>query len=338
MALAVPNLSIIIPSFHPLLSAAAIGVVQRLASVNVAFFSCSSFEHVLQLVNHARAHLGEILSAVEFLDAEGLACVKENAGLQSPLPDPAPFYVLIETHGSNMDHDQEKLQVGFFFFFRVRLCSLSIHHLCQSRFVPALLIDPANSIQSFVEVAMDKQVATDGTVAQDGRQGAAIWQVRERISESLQHDGWVYKYDVSLPLKSFYELVELMRQRVSGLAKRCVGFGHLGDGKAGGLEERRKERSRRHQRANSQSLCVPSSCPVSVPQTSLLATYFIDHLLFISSYSRPGNLHLNVTSREPRDELLARIEPFIYEFTAKCRGSISAEHGLGLMKPHHIVS
>ena len=30
------------------------------------------------------------------------------------------------------------------------------------------------------------------------------------------------------------------------------------------------------------------------------------------------------------------IEPYVYEWTAKQRGSISAEHGLGLAKPDYI--
>jgi D-2-hydroxyglutarate dehydrogenase len=33
-------------------------------------------------------------------------------------------------------------------------------------------------------------------------------------------------------------------------------------------------------------------------------------------------------------QLLAKIEPFVYEWTAACKGSVSAEHGLGFMKPH----
>ena len=55
-------------------------------------------------------------------------------------------------------------------------------------------------------------------------------QVRERITEALQHDGTVYKYDISLPVEHLYSLVERMRPRVELLATRCVGFGHLGDG------------------------------------------------------------------------------------------------------------
>ena len=54
--------------------------------------------------------------------------------------------------------------------------------------------------------------------------------MRERITEGLQHDGVVYKYDISLPVQHLYSLVEAMRPRVADLATRCVGFGHLGDG------------------------------------------------------------------------------------------------------------
>ena len=32
--------------------------------------------------------------------------------------------------------------------------------------------------------------------------------------------------------------------------------------------------------------------------------------------------------------MLAAIEPFVYEWIRERRGSISAEHGIGVMKPH----
>ena len=49
-----------------------------------------------------------------------------------------------------------------------------------------------------------------------------------------------------------------------------------------------------------------------------------------------GNLHLNVSLPEYSEEVLQMIEPFVYEYTAKHRGSISAEHGLGQMKNEYI--
>lgn len=46
-----------------------------------------------------------------------------------------------------------------------------------------------------------------------------------------------------------------------------------------------------------------------------------------------GNLHLNVSSPSGYDKALEQVlEPFVYEWTAQQGGSISAEHGIGVMK------
>ncbi|KAM0937213.1 putative D-2-hydroxyglutarate dehydrogenase [Dioscorea sansibarensis] len=49
-----------------------------------------------------------------------------------------------------------------------------------------------------------------------------------------------------------------------------------------------------------------------------------------------GNVHLNISTPNYDDNVFAQIEPFVYEWTAAHRGSISAEHGLGLMKADKI--
>ncbi|KAJ0040848.1 hypothetical protein Pint_28378 [Pistacia integerrima] len=49
-----------------------------------------------------------------------------------------------------------------------------------------------------------------------------------------------------------------------------------------------------------------------------------------------GNLHLNISAPQYNDAIFAQIEPYVYEWTSKHRGSISAEHGLGLMKANKI--
>ena len=51
------------------------------------------------------------------------------------------------------------------------------------------------------------------------------------MAEGLLHDGYCYKYDVSLPLQKFYDLVRDMRERMGDKATRVVGYGHVGDGK-----------------------------------------------------------------------------------------------------------
>jgi FAD/FMN-containing dehydrogenase len=49
-----------------------------------------------------------------------------------------------------------------------------------------------------------------------------------------------------------------------------------------------------------------------------------------------GNLHLNIIAKNHNLEIEKALEPFIYEITQKYQGSISAEHGLGLMKAPYI--
>ncbi|KAF8772044.1 D-2-hydroxyglutarate dehydrogenase like protein [Argiope bruennichi] len=49
-----------------------------------------------------------------------------------------------------------------------------------------------------------------------------------------------------------------------------------------------------------------------------------------------GNLHFNATTRTFDPEVLSLIEPFIYEYTSKRNGSISAEHGIGYKKTKYL--
>ncbi|PVV05288.1 hypothetical protein BB560_000193 [Smittium megazygosporum] len=46
-----------------------------------------------------------------------------------------------------------------------------------------------------------------------------------------------------------------------------------------------------------------------------------------------GNIHLNVVANKFDDSLQNIIEPYINEWISKVNGSISAEHGIGIVKP-----
>lgn len=67
-----------------------------------------SFSHVLSAFKLARSNLAEILSSCELMDQISVDAVKENLGISCPIPN-MPFYMLIETSGSNATHDEEKL-------------------------------------------------------------------------------------------------------------------------------------------------------------------------------------------------------------------------------------
>ncbi|XP_014826872.1 PREDICTED: D-2-hydroxyglutarate dehydrogenase, mitochondrial isoform X1 [Poecilia mexicana] len=209
-------------------------------SVNVVFLGCETFDQLLKTFQLCKGMLGEILSAFEFLDSECMRLLNTHLKLANPISD-CPFYIVIETSGSDSDHDSQKLH-------------------------------------NFLEEAMTSLLVTDGTVATEESKIKTLWSMRERVTEALTHDGFTYKYDISLPVERIYQLVTDMREHLGKRARSVVGYGHVGD----------------------------------------------------------GNLHLNVTSPAKDPALLASIEPFIYEWTAKFQGSISAEHGLGLKKRNYI--
>ncbi|XP_031224383.1 D-2-hydroxyglutarate dehydrogenase, mitochondrial isoform X4 [Mastomys coucha] len=105
----------------------------------------------------------------------------------------SPFYVLVETSGSSAGHDSEKLT-------------------------------------NVLEQVLNSGLVTDGTMATDQRKVQMLWALRERITEALSRDGYVFKYDLSLPVERLYDLVIDLRTRLGPRAKHVVGYGHLGDG------------------------------------------------------------------------------------------------------------
>ena len=74
------------------------------------FVGCESFARVLQTFREAKGKLAEVLSAYEFFDSGSMQVVQSNLKLDNPIGD-YPFYVLLETSGSNGSHDEEKLTV-----------------------------------------------------------------------------------------------------------------------------------------------------------------------------------------------------------------------------------
>ena len=100
--------------------------------------------------------------------------------------------MLIETSGSNKDHDEEKLN-------------------------------------KFLQKAMETSLVVDGVTTNEPGKIKTIWELRERIAESLvTNSGYCFKYDISLPLSHFYEIVPVTRERVGDLASFVCGYGHVG--------------------------------------------------------------------------------------------------------------
>jgi FAD/FMN-containing dehydrogenase len=183
-----------------LITGVSIVTPRRPNAVNVAVFAVESFEAVQNVYTRVKSHCGEILSAFEFFDSQSMKVVKHH-GIKDPFQDKHPFYVLIETSGSNKEHDDEKLN-------------------------------------GLLEDLMESSAISDGVLAQDETQLQSLWSVRESIAEAAGKMGSVFKYDVSMPVDKMNELVEDMRKRFNDKGmlgegkkvKEVVGYGHIGDG------------------------------------------------------------------------------------------------------------
>ena len=177
---------------------------RRPTSVQLAVLALDSFPAVLSTMISARHHLSDILSAIEFFDRPSLdLVVKHIPGSRDPLDSAHPFYMLIETSGTNATHDAEKL---------------------------AAFLE--REMTGGGEGGGDEGGVKDGVIAQDESQQKALWVLRETITDALGREGTVYKYDISVPVTHFYELVEAMRERLRPVKKEgvgVVGYGHLGD-------------------------------------------------------------------------------------------------------------
>jgi len=82
-----------------------------------------------------------------------------HSGLSSPLSSPYKFNLLIETSGSNTDHDSAKLS-------------------------------------AYLEHVLESEIISDGVLAESETQLKSLWSIREGVTEGLAHaGGGVYKYD-----------------------------------------------------------------------------------------------------------------------------------------------
>lgn len=177
----------------------------RPTATNVAFLAVSSYEAVQQVFVGARRELSEILSAFEFMDGKSQTLTARYLKQPHPIESGEyPFYVLIETSGSNRDHDMEK-------------------------------------IETFLGNAMEEGLVDDGIIAQDETQLKSLWLWRECIPEASTAAGGVYKYDVLIPLADLYGLVDAASERLNAAGivdmdseskpvVEAIGYGHIGDG------------------------------------------------------------------------------------------------------------
>jgi FAD/FMN-containing dehydrogenase len=138
-----------------------------------------------------------------------------------------------------------------------------------------------DEIEAFIAAQLDAGLVRDGVLAQSGKDAAALWGLRENISESLSRTGFLHKNDISVPVPHLADFVDAMRAELRAAYPhyQVYVFGHLGD----------------------------------------------------------GNLHINVIkpddlSRAAFDATCHHADEILFGIVRGHGGSISAEHGIGLLK------
>lgn len=163
--------------------------------------ACENFNKLIELFRMVQEDFNENLSCFEMMDESSMNVVVENLRLPYPLSRSYPFYSLFELSAN----DESSLDQRF-----------TKHY----------------------EKLVNKSIILDGTYANDSdsEKFHKLKSYRESISEGLRLDGCSYKYDVSLPLNVYYEVVNVMRKRLSSSLSssnnvvRICGYGHMGDG------------------------------------------------------------------------------------------------------------
>lgn len=176
------------------ITAASICCPKKCRFVHAALLGVDSFDKVTELLVRCKDEVGEILSAFEFMDRNAVQLATNLLShVRDPFTDTFPFYVLIETSGSNQHHDMEKLE-------------------------------------KFLEHCYSQDFIGDAVVAQDQSQMNQLWTLRESMPEAVNRSGkYIFKYDLSIPLEHFYSLVTEMRSRLANYACHVVSWGHIGD-------------------------------------------------------------------------------------------------------------
>lgn len=211
--------------------------------LNVFFFAVKDVPGVLKLFHEARRAPFSLM-AFEFLTQNCMDSVVELRGLKPPFGGRHGAYVLMEVERPPSSGAEQILD-------------------------------------EWLQNLFEKDLVSDGTLAQSAREAKDLWSMREGITESLVHRGLVHKNDISLPISALEEFVEEMYQVFSHRHAdlEIYLFGHIGD----------------------------------------------------------GNLHVNTMKPAAMDkerflELCKKADQDLFTCVKKHGGSISAEHGIGLLK------
>ncbi|TRW96003.1 FAD-binding oxidoreductase [Paracoccus sp. M683] len=180
-----------------IITAAVLKLFPKPATRVTAFAACTGPEDALAIFDILRARAGDGLTAFEYLERFGVEMVLTHLpGARDPMDQPHPAYVLIELTSPDPQADLE------------------------------------TRMESALAEAIEAGLVIDAVIGASEAQNAALWSLRESMSEMQKHYGASIKHDVAVPVARVAEFitegVALCLQYMPTV--RPCPFGHFGDG------------------------------------------------------------------------------------------------------------
>jgi FAD/FMN-containing dehydrogenase len=178
-----------------IITAAVLKLFPKPRATATAFVGLRDPHHALLFLGVAQAMAGSEIKSFELIPRIGIdALLAHMDHVRDPLPNVAPWYVLIElaTQGDALEQ---------------RLLDL-------------------------LQAAAEKAVILDAAVAGSLEQRKDFWRLRELLSEVQKHEGGSIKHDVSVPVADVPAFLTDVEAALSDAipGARLFAFGHLGDG------------------------------------------------------------------------------------------------------------
>ena len=179
-----------------IITAATLKLFPQPAEIATAFCAVSTPEQAVDLLKISKKKAGSAVTTCEIMSNLAVEFVlRHGHDVVLPLQGAGTWYVLLELSGSEGGNS-------------------------------------ATLLESILEEAFENGIIEDAAIAQSGSQRAAIWKLRELLSEVQSHEGGSIKHDVSLPLAKIPEFLRKADEAVAVLIPSCrpAAFGHIGDG------------------------------------------------------------------------------------------------------------
>ena len=180
-----------------IVTGAVLKLFPRPQSIATAFAAVPDVASAVKLLRVADNVSGGMVTAFELVPRIGLEFVTRHIeGAADPLPDPSPWYVLVEMSAGSATAGLDE------------------------------------TLEAVLAEGLEQGLLTDAALARSQAQRADFWRLRETLSDVQRLEGGSIKHDVSVPVSRMGEFIAQATRAVEAAMPgvRVVAFGHIGDG------------------------------------------------------------------------------------------------------------